>query len=59
MIRLMIILVMVIFTINAVLKGNVIEAILFALAVAVGHTPEMLEPNLHIERNRKIKIFSL
>lgn len=42
MIRLMVVLVIVIFAINAVLKGNVIEAILFALAVAVGLTPEML-----------------
>lgn len=42
MIRFMFILVIVIFTINAVLKGNFIEALMFSLAVAVGLTPEML-----------------
>jgi len=42
MIRLMLMLVLVIFAINAVLKGNVIQALLFALSVAVGLTPEML-----------------
>ncbi|MCX5658051.1 MAG: magnesium-translocating P-type ATPase [Candidatus Omnitrophica bacterium] len=42
MIRFMIILVLVIFGINAFNKGNIIEAILFALSVAVGLTPEML-----------------
>jgi Mg2+-importing ATPase len=42
MIRLMAVLVVVIFAINAVTKGNTIQAILFALAVAVGLTPEML-----------------
>jgi Mg2+-importing ATPase len=42
MIRLMIILVVVIFAINALSKGNFIEALLFSLAVAVGLTPEML-----------------
>jgi Mg2+-importing ATPase len=42
MIRLMIILVLVIFAINAVIKGQLVEAFLFALAVAVGLTPEML-----------------
>ena len=42
MIRLMIVLVIAIFAINAILKGDMIEAFLFALAVAVGLTPEML-----------------
>ncbi len=42
MIRLMMILVVVIFAINAISKGDIPEAILFALAVAVGLTPEML-----------------
>lgn len=42
MIRFMAVLVVVIFAINAVTKGNTIQAILFALAVAVGLTPEML-----------------
>jgi len=42
MIRFMLILVVVIFAINALLKGNFIEALLFSLAVAVGLTPEML-----------------
>jgi ATPase, P-type (transporting), HAD superfamily, subfamily IC len=42
MIRFMLVLVVVIFTINALSKGNYIEALLFSLAVAVGLTPEML-----------------
>jgi Mg2+-importing ATPase len=42
MIRLMMILVIVIFLINAISKGNIVEALIFALAVAVGLTPEML-----------------
>ncbi len=42
MIRLMMTLVVVIFLINAIMKGNPAEAFLFALAVAVGLTPEML-----------------
>jgi Mg2+-importing ATPase len=42
MIRFMLILVLVIFTINAIIRGDVIEALLFSLAVAVGLTPEML-----------------
>lgn len=42
MIRFMLVLVAVIFTINAALKGNLIEALMFSLAVAVGLTPEML-----------------
>ncbi|MCX8081942.1 MAG: magnesium-translocating P-type ATPase [bacterium] len=42
MIRFMIILVLVIFSINALNKGNILESFLFALSVAVGLTPEML-----------------
>jgi len=42
MIRFMLVLVAIIFTINALIKGNLIEAFLFSLAVAVGLTPEML-----------------
>ena len=41
-IRFTIVLVFLLFLINAVLKGNIIEAILFSLAVSVGLTPEML-----------------
>jgi Mg2+-importing ATPase len=42
MIRFMLFLVVIIFGINALLKGNFIESLLFSLAVAVGLTPEML-----------------
>jgi Mg2+-importing ATPase len=42
MIRLMVVLVLIIFAINAFNKGNIIQALLFALSVAVGLTPEML-----------------
>jgi P-type Mg2+ transporter len=42
MIRFMLILVAVIFAINAILKGDIIQALMFSLAVAVGLTPEML-----------------
>jgi Mg2+-importing ATPase len=42
MIRIMLVLVVVIFLINATLKHNIIESFLFSLAVAVGLTPEML-----------------
>jgi len=42
MIRLMSVLVVVIFAINALTKGKVLEALFFALAVAIGITPEML-----------------
>jgi len=43
MIRFMLVLVVVIFVINAFIKrGNLIEALLFSLSVAVGLTPEML-----------------
>jgi Mg2+-importing ATPase len=42
MIKFVLILVALIFLINAFLKNNFIEALLFSLAVAVGLTPEML-----------------
>jgi Mg2+-importing ATPase len=42
MIRVMVILVLVIFAINAFLKGDIIQSLLFSLSVAVGLTPEML-----------------
>jgi P-type Mg2+ transporter len=42
MIRFMSVMVLVIFVINALSKGNLAEAFLFALAVAVGLTPEMM-----------------
>lgn len=42
MIRFMLVLVAIIFAINAFSKGNPIQALLFSLAVAVGLTPEML-----------------
>jgi len=42
MIRAMVVLVLVIFAINTFNKGNIIQALLFALSVAVGLTPEML-----------------
>ena len=42
MLRFMIVLALIIFTINAILKKNVAEALLFALAVSIGIAPEML-----------------
>lgn len=42
MIRFMMVLVVFIFAVNAFLRGNLIEAFLFSLGVAVGLTPEML-----------------
>jgi len=42
MIRFMLVLVIAIFSINALSKGNPLQALLFSLAVAVGLTPEML-----------------
>jgi P-type Mg2+ transporter len=42
MIRVMVVLVLVIFAINAFLKGNIVQSLLFSLSVAVGLTPEML-----------------
>ena len=42
MLRFMIALVLIIFAINAIFKKNILEALLFALAVAIGMAPEML-----------------
>jgi len=42
MIRYMLVLAVLVFFINAALKGDYVEALLFSLAVAVGLTPEML-----------------
>jgi Mg2+-importing ATPase len=42
MLKFVIILIIFIFAINSILKGNILESILFSLAVAVGLTPEML-----------------
>lgn len=42
MLKFMIVLVLVIFAINAILKKNIIEALFFALAVSIGMAPEML-----------------
>jgi Mg2+-importing ATPase len=42
MIRFMVIFVVLIFAINVFWRGNIIEAFLFSLAVAVGLTPEMM-----------------
>ncbi len=42
MIKVMLVLIVVIFAINAILRKNYIEALLFSLGVAVGLTPEML-----------------
>jgi Mg2+-importing ATPase len=42
MIRIMVIMVVFIFAVNAIFKHNMLEALLFSLAVAVGMTPEML-----------------
>lgn len=42
MIRFMLVLVVVIFVINVVTKGDILQSFLFALAVSVGLTPEML-----------------
>ena len=42
MIKFMIGLVIIIFAINAFMHGNIVEALLFSLAVAVGITPEIL-----------------
>ncbi|MFX3725007.1 hypothetical protein ACJBP2_10445, partial [Streptococcus suis] len=42
LIRFMLVMVPVVFLINGFVKGDWLEALLFALAVAVGLTPEML-----------------
>ncbi|MFA4967128.1 MAG: magnesium-translocating P-type ATPase [Candidatus Margulisiibacteriota bacterium] len=52
MIRFMLIMVVFIFFINFFLKGNLLEAFLFSLAVAVGLTPEMLPMLVTINLSR-------
>ena len=52
MIRLITVLVLVIFVANVALKGNSLEGLLFALAVAVGLTPEMLPMILTINLSK-------
>jgi Mg2+-importing ATPase len=42
MLRLILVLSIIIFVVNAIFKGNILESMLFALAVAVGLVPEML-----------------
>jgi Mg2+-importing ATPase len=42
MIKAMLVMVAVIFAVNALFKGNLLETLMFSLAVAVGLTPEML-----------------
>ncbi len=42
MVKFVVVLVLLIFFINAVLRSDIVQALLFALAVAVGLTPEML-----------------
>jgi len=42
MIRFTFFLVLFIFIINAILKGNILESLLFSLAIAIGLTPELL-----------------
>ncbi len=52
MIRFMLIMVGVIFAINVLAKGNIPEAFMFSLAVAVGLTPEMLPMLVAINLSR-------
>ncbi|MDM9231012.1 HAD-IC family P-type ATPase, partial [Klebsiella pneumoniae] len=42
LIRFMMVMVPIVFLVNGVMKGDWVEALLYALAVAVGLTPEML-----------------
>jgi Mg2+-importing ATPase len=42
MIRFMMVLVILVFALNALIKGDLVQALMFSLAVAVGLTPEML-----------------
>ncbi len=51
-IKFMISLALIVFIINAVAKGNLVEAFLFALAVAVGLAPEMLPMEVAINLSR-------
>ncbi len=52
MIKTMVILALVVFIINAVSKGNLVEAFLFSLAVAVGLAPEMLPMEVTINLSK-------
>jgi len=52
MIKTMVILGLVVFIINAISKGNLVEAFLFSLAVAVGLAPEMLPMEVTINLSR-------
>jgi len=52
MLRLIIILSLSIFLINAIFKGNVVESLLFSLAVAVGLVPEMLPVMINLNLSK-------
>lgn len=52
MIRFTFVLVIFIFIINAIFKGNIIETLLFSLAIAIGLTPEMLPTMVTINLSR-------
>ncbi|MCX5681630.1 MAG: HAD-IC family P-type ATPase, partial [Candidatus Omnitrophica bacterium] len=58
MIRAMVVLVIAIFAINAFNKGNMIQALLFALSVAVGLTPEMLPMLVAINLSKSAIVMS-
>lgn len=58
MIRLVIILVLAIFAINFFSRGNLKEALLFSLAVAVGLTPEMLPMLITLNLSKGAKAMS-
>lgn len=58
MIRLTVVLVMVIFLANLLLKGGSIDALLFALAIAVGLTPEMLPMIVTINLAKGAKVMA-
>lgn len=58
MISAMIILVIIIFVINAVFKGNPLEAFIFSLAVAVGLTPEMLPMLIAVNLSKGASVMS-
>jgi len=52
MINLIIVITLIIFTINAVFKHDIVEAFLFSLAVAVGLVPEMLPIMVNLNLSR-------
>jgi len=58
MISAMLILVVIIFGVNAVFKGNPLEAFLFSLAVAVGLTPEMLPMLIAVNLSKGAAVMS-